>query len=512
MTNGEKTMSYNTTRLLVTTLAISTAVLMATAEARAIDVPRLEGIAVDGKPDDWRDAGFKVEVMAAADGWVRAAADLDSRITLGWDDRGLLVLARVQDQDFVEAADTNQLYAGDSLELYLIDKQGGTNMIQAVIAPGMTASQTEARCRLYDYRKAPALKAQPPTITVARTKVAGGYILEALIPWSNMGLSAQTGAEAAVQIFLNDTDAGARPLTLAWHPATGTFMNTQRANAIRLAEKASPPAPGVAHAFTLGSNYWFSVVAPPRMIGKDVTVNFDGKKVTEGKVATYAGRAGVCLNALLPPDRLNTCRFDVAIDGQALEPVSAADLEQERGESAFPLGSRMPATFTGDKLPAAELTDAAAVERLVGPFETKTTCFNEAFSKVTTAAGPGLYGAIVEVQPRLFQPPLLHVRATGRCRSEAEHRRHQPLVVRHAASGWPRHHAEVLAGIAAEGRQGARKWVAALRPVARRGGARQDAAALQGVGRLSARGQAGHLHHRRPGLPEGHHLVGGTAG
>ena len=399
-------MSYNTTRLLVTTLAISTAVLMATAEARAIDVPRLEGIVIDGKPDDWRDAGFNIEVMAAADGWVRTAADLDSRIKLGWDERGLLVLAQVQDQDFVEAADTNQLYAGDSLELYLIDKQGGTNMIQAVIAPGMTASQTEARCRLYDYRKAPALKAQPPTITVARTKVAGGYILEALIPWSNMGLSAQTGAEAAVQIFLNDTDAGARPLTLAWHPATGTFMNTQRANAIRLAEKASPPAPGVAHAFTLGSNYWFSVVAPPRMIGKDVTVNFDGKKVTEGKVATYAGRAGVCLNALLPPDRLNTCRFDVAIDGQALEPVSAADLEQERGESAFPLGSRMPATFTGDKLPAAELADAAAVERLVGPFETKTTCFNEAFSKVTTAAGPGLYGAIVEVQPRLFQPPL----------------------------------------------------------------------------------------------------------
>ena len=45
-------MIKGTTRLLATTLALSTAFLMATAEAGAIDVPHLEGIVVDGKPDD----------------------------------------------------------------------------------------------------------------------------------------------------------------------------------------------------------------------------------------------------------------------------------------------------------------------------------------------------------------------------------------------------------------------------------------------------------------------------
>lgn len=380
--------------------------LQTVAVAGVCDVPRLDGVVIDGKADDWHDAGFKIDAMASADGWVRAAADLDARIRLGWDERGLLVLAHVQDQEFVENADTNALYAGDSVELYLVNKRGGTEMIQAVISPGMAATQGELRCRLYDYRKDAALKVQAPTITVARTKVTGGYVLEALLPWSNVGLSAQSGVEAALQIFVNDTDTGARPLTLAWYPGTGTFMNTERAFAVRLAEKAGPALPGVARAFGLGSNFWFSVVAAPQQVGKDVTVTFQGRKIAEGKVTSVAGRAGVCLNALLPPDRLNGYSFEVAMDGCALDPIPAADLEQERGESAFPLGCRMPDTFTGDKLPPCELADAGAVERLVGPFDTKVTYVNEAFSKVTTATGAGLYGAILEVQPRLFQPPL----------------------------------------------------------------------------------------------------------
>jgi len=317
-------------RVLAAAMGLLGSFLQTSTGAGVIDVPRMEGIVIDGKPGDWRDAGFKVEVMTAADGWVRGAADLDSRLALGWDDRGLLVLAQIMDQDFAENANTNELYAGDSVELYLIDKRGGTEMIQAVIAPGMTAAQVEPRCRLYDYRKNPALKARAPAISVARTRVRGGYVLEALLPWTNVGISARPGVEAAVQIFVNDTDAGARPLTLAWHPATGTFMNTQRANQIRLAEKASPALPGVTHAFNLGSNYWFSI--------------------------------------------------------------------------------------------------------------------------------------------------------------------------------------EILAGIAAERRQGRRPQVAAFRPAARRGRARQDAAALPGLGRLSAGRQAGHIHHRCPGLSERHLLVGGPVG
>ena len=410
------------TEMVLATVALAVLLagqLVADEGARVFDVPKLDGIVIDGTADDWKEAGFHVDVMTSVDGWVRPVSNMDSRISIGWDERGLLVLAQILDQDFVENADTNQLYAGDSVELYLVDKRGGAEMIQAVIAPGMSAAQPELRCRLYDYRKNATLKANAPTITAARTKVPGGYILEALLPWANVGISAQPGVEAAVQIFVNDADAGARPLTLAWHPATGTFMNTQRANAIRLAEKASPTLPGVAHAFTLGSNYWFSVVTPPRLVGKDVTVTFQGRKVAEGKVSACSGRAGVCLNALLPPDCLNTHSFEVAIAGSALEPVGAADLEQERGESAFPLGCRMPTTFTGDKLPTAALADASA-ERLVGTFDMKVTCFNETFARVTTATGPGLYGAIVEVQPRLFQPPLHRFFTFSRPAGDAE--------------------------------------------------------------------------------------------
>jgi predicted esterase len=215
-------------------------------------------------------------------------------------------------------------------------------------------------------------------------------------------------------VFVTDADADARPLTLAWYPGTGTFLKTERTMRIRLAEKAGTSAPGVAHAFELGSNHWFSVITPLRLAGKPVTVSLDGKPVAEGRVSVVHGRAGVCLNAVLPPDRRNVVRYEVAIDGQKLDPIAVADLEQERGESALPMRYQMPEIITSTLLPAGKFEDATAVQHLLGPCDTKVTYYNEMFAKVPAADSTGLYGAVAEIQPRFFQPPLYRFFALAR--------------------------------------------------------------------------------------------------
>jgi len=59
--------------------------LSAAEETRVFDVPRLDGIVIDGKADDWHGAGFKVKIMTSVDGWVRSAPDMDCCFSLGWD-------------------------------------------------------------------------------------------------------------------------------------------------------------------------------------------------------------------------------------------------------------------------------------------------------------------------------------------------------------------------------------------------------------------------------------------
>ena len=54
--------------------------------------------------------------MASVEGKVKAAADLDCRFRLGWDDRGLLVLITVHDDFFIEDDDLETLWQKDCVE------------------------------------------------------------------------------------------------------------------------------------------------------------------------------------------------------------------------------------------------------------------------------------------------------------------------------------------------------------------------------------------------------------
>jgi pimeloyl-ACP methyl ester carboxylesterase len=375
-------------------------------EVRVFDVPRLDGVVIDGQDDDWREGGFVVETMSSVDGWMRPVDDMDIRVRLGWHDQGLLVLIRVTDDQYLEEAQTNQLYEGDSVEIYLADKWGGRQMIQAVIAPGLADDQPALRCRLYDYRLDAALRTNAPSLLAARTKVAGGYLLEALLPWQNLGIAPTGGTEVACQLFVNDRDPGKPDFRAVWYPAVGTYRDTTRMYRLRLAGQASAPCAAVAHGFVQLSEVWFRIAAAARLAGKPVVVRYNNKTIVEGVTTAYGGRSYACLKAALPAGGDEMSRFEVQVDGQMLDAVTLLDLENERGEQKIPLKYGFyPFCFPGSRLPSGGFHDALALERMLGPHEVRVAYYDGSFRRVTSAAQPGRYGAVVTITPR-FHPPM----------------------------------------------------------------------------------------------------------
>jgi tetratricopeptide (TPR) repeat protein len=213
------------------------------------DVPKLEGITVDGHPEDWGENGLCASLLAPVNGWsqaapLRPAHGHDVRIRLGWNGDGLLVLMSVRDDEWVEHPDESWLFTQDAIEMFLGTRRGAADFCQWAIAPGMAPDHPEVRWRVYDHRTDPAIKGRPLTISVARTKIGQECVLEALLPWEQLGIEPVIGREIGFQIWINDldsTDDGVLTYHVPWHRLVGTNVDTDRMNRVRLTAHPSPP-------------------------------------------------------------------------------------------------------------------------------------------------------------------------------------------------------------------------------------------------------------------------------
>lgn len=365
------------------------------------NVPRLTNIVIDGQADDWGEAGFRVEVIAAMDGRVKAASDLDGRFRLGWDDRGLLILLKIRDDVSVENDAEDQLWQNDSVELYLVNRRGGTELIQVVLAPGVDGKHPELRHHFYDHRKDAALKQTKLTLLAARTRTDDGYVMEVMLPWDVVGLKAEPGLELGFQMFVNDTDqAGARPFSAAWYPAVGVFQDTRRVHRLRLADKASPPVQAVGRGWYDG---WKSlravVVAVPELAGRSVTAQVEGKEIARGTLVENAGHAIARLRGPLPPAGVEWKQLDILVNGKTIDMVALPDLSATQPDATAKLAFVFnPFCFTGPQFPEGEFENPQEAENILGPYTVHVTYYDAQFQPVTRAAQPGRYGAIVEIK------------------------------------------------------------------------------------------------------------------
>ena len=105
----------------------------------AFEIPRLDGIAVDGDPSDWGERGLSVDAVH----WhsVRTSvADFDPHYRIGWNDTGLLVRAVVRDDALVSAPDpSGSLYGVLTADTLVVKASTGTDkpmVSQAVVCLG----------------------------------------------------------------------------------------------------------------------------------------------------------------------------------------------------------------------------------------------------------------------------------------------------------------------------------------------------------------------------------------
>jgi CubicO group peptidase (beta-lactamase class C family) len=364
------------------------------------DVPRMEGVTIDGKADDWGGRGFRVGALAGRGGELVPVESLDTRLRLGWDERGLLVLVATTDDEPRESADTGSLWQGDSVELFYADRQGGSEKVQCVVAPGLDPRHGALRQQLYDQRRDAKLKKTEPTATAARTKTRGGYVMEVLLPWANLGIRPVLGREVGFQIYVNDADAQGRAAQLIWYPRVNTHADSTAMHRLRLAERPSPPVTSVASArYESFRRVAVQVLATEALAGKPVAVMHAGTALARGVLHRRGERALAALRAPMPPRGKPYAPLTVLVDGQAAARLELPDADQQRARAFMEASPAFqPAVFSGEAFPTCQFERPLLVEELIGPYAIDVTFYDNDGRVVTTADKPGRYGAVVKVR------------------------------------------------------------------------------------------------------------------
>ena len=261
-------------------------------------IPRIEGITVDGSAGDWGKQGFRVEILADPDGRTLPVDDFDAKFRLAWDQQGLYVLAVVQDDIAVEHENLSRLWRTDCVELFVSEYVGSTNRYQVVIASGADPKYKTVRQKIYDWRH-PSYKTSELTAQSGSRVLGGGYVVEALLPWENLGVKPDTGTEIGFQFVANDDDGNSADsngsLRVSWFRGIGptSRLNLYR---LRLSDESSEAALcRVDREISLG-RCAVSVLGSSELIGLPVALRSADVIIDQGTLEQKNGRASIKFN------------------------------------------------------------------------------------------------------------------------------------------------------------------------------------------------------------------------
>jgi hypothetical protein len=260
-------------QLVKIALVLLVSATASTARAANYDIPRLDGITIDGDVADWGDRGFRVGLF---DRWVRLAMKPtltdEADLRVGWDDKGLLLRVAREDAQHFEH---EQHWRLDAIELFVFDQPGGKNGLQLVVTPGLDETLKELRWGTYlDMRPPGSPKA---TLEAVRTVVPGGYVMEIRIPWSNLNIEPAVGRSIGAQMVIVDADASrdrADVEFICWYPDKATASDSSKVHRLTLAD--APSAPEMAQV-ELVPDGPMRVRTPDRLAGKTLTIEQDGR-------------------------------------------------------------------------------------------------------------------------------------------------------------------------------------------------------------------------------------------
>lgn len=387
---------------LLLTVTISVYAQPPSPDVRPYDVPMLRGIDVDGEAGDWGKNGFRVDLMTAVDGNALAPSDFDPVFRIAWDERGLLLLAVVRDDAFVESDDENTYQQKDSVEILVAPAVGAEDLIHVGIAPGMGADGPKSK--VFDWRKREPR--DPATIQVARAKSDSGYTIEALMPWANLAVTPEVGLETALQVHINDADTEEPLFRAAWFPLTPPAGRTLAMHRLRLARKPSDPVRAVARAqYDELAQTIVRIVTTSDWDGKTAAVREQRRSLAVASLEARDGRPRAEFRFDMPPVGETFDALTVRVGRVTAANVVLPDARVWRAQKLMTFAPRFaPPVFAGNSFPACDYENPILAERYLGPYRIETTFYDAQYNKVSSADKPGRYGAIVDIIPNEGRP------------------------------------------------------------------------------------------------------------
>jgi predicted esterase len=388
-------------RLLLILLWLLVASAAPAAERTIFDIPRLDGVVIDGKADDWGNRGFDAGLLARVDEPDDSPTDGSATLRIGWDDRGLLVLLNVKDDIFVEPTNDEVLVPGDMIKVFVYDFPGAIGGWSARLSPGMDPKHPDVRILPWDERTPLKLTY---TLEAKRTKTDGGYQMEMLLPWENLHRTPAPGQTVAFQLAVDDMDAPQQPSSeRLFYPHRFVYYDTDL-NVLRLADKPSPALSVTTYAHYENFEYAdISLESSAEQAGTSLEIRRNNKTLATAKLKPNDGDhphtswCDVRIPLPLPPADLDG--MAVYRDGNRIAGIELPDLNIER-RTAFarePLYFK-PSVFSGEKFPAFEFPRPGLIEHLIGRYKAQITFYDSDQKEVSRAERPGRYGAVVELK------------------------------------------------------------------------------------------------------------------
>jgi hypothetical protein len=367
----------------------------------AFDIPHLGGIVIDGKGDDWGDRGFLIGAMVNHFSPINLPS-ISSRVRLGWDDRGLLVLADVAD-DVLQEQPGEKFYKGDSVELVAARQWGSPIYYYIHTSPGVDEKLPARGPRQFIQDNRPSAEVASPLVSaeIAAVKTPTGYRMEILLPWKNLGIEPRAGTETALQVYINDRDKPDDTLvkqkwfTKEWAPIDTRYMHRLRLVESGPSEPILAVATGRIDAFRTVT---VDIAAARELLGKTAVLVDGDTTLASEKLASGGEGAFARITVEAPPPGKSFDSLAVRVDGKTVASVEMPNMEQARHRALYdvPLNFQT-CVFSGEKFPSCDFKPKFVAEVLLGKYKKKVTFYDANFNEVTVASKPGRYGAVVEI-------------------------------------------------------------------------------------------------------------------
>lgn len=377
-----------------------------------LDAPAFEDIVIDGDADDWSDDGFRVDVLYPRGGRMLPADDFQPTARWGWDKEGLLVMVRVMDDAAVESPGKAP-WAHDSVELFVAGGPTFEQQAQVIISPGMdqgASDGAELATQVFDRRTDKTVPFEPE---VAARAIEGGYVVEARLPWTAIGIEPAAGETLGVNLQVNDRDQrnGGQRYETTWFTTGWSGQGPQYMHRLRLAEQPSEPSrivvgsrPGPAF-----SGQRVFAFATPDHAGETVSVSLDGQTIATEPLHPSDGFAEARINIPAPSSAADASgEYTVSVDDQPLHTFAMADNAPKIRQAVSEARLHVHPVFTGSTFPRIEFETPGWIKALLGDYTAETTYYDADYNVVTEATEPGRYGAITTIQAEGIEPVHLY--------------------------------------------------------------------------------------------------------